>query len=218
MGVDPSLFAQEDKENVSLGRNRTQMKAQPGAVSMVKPTEDREAQKRLAEQEARQAADRLAADIARREQAEREKRAAAEREAAELQAEEDARLKKEEDDARAAAELAERSRQTEDAERQRQEKEQERIEAQKQAAITKAQAYLTANRFADVNALRKSTWKAKRPLHSAVKANDAETVLCLLLAGADPSLTNSGGKTPRQVAELLNKNDSHTAVLAALPA
>merc|ERR1711957_595825 len=114
-----------------------------------------------------------------------------------------------------AAEMAERLRQEKEAAAAEQDQ-QERVAAQKQAAIEKAQAFLAAKRFANVNDLRKSTFKAKRPLHSAVKINDAELVRCLLLAGADPSLTNSSGKAPQQVTEELNKKGSHSGVLAAL--
>jgi hypothetical protein len=230
---DASLMAEHDKENV-------QTNAVAAPCNQKRPREDAStaendtAQALLTEQEAKLAADQMAADVARRQE---EERAAKRHEAERLQLEA-ARQEKEEADARAAAQAAEQHRQEQlreaaetaerlrqeelrqaaEVERLRQEKEQEEhLAAQRQAAIDKAHAYLTQNRFTDVNALRKSTWKAKRPLHSAVKANDVEIVRCLLLAGADPTLTNSAGQTPCQVAQSLNKNASHAAVLAALP-
>jgi hypothetical protein len=238
---DPSLLCQKDKENVSLGHNIMHRGVAPGdkcaAANVAAPTA---AQRReLAEEEARLNAERQAAA----KEDERQKQEQLELKRKQLRAVEDARLKeeeeqrleaerkhlqaaedlrrKQEEDARAAAEMAERLRQEKEAaaaaERTRQEQEQqERMDAQKQAAIDKVQAFLAEKRFANVNDLRKSTFKAKRPLHSAVKINDAEIVRCLLLAGADPSLTNSSGKTPQQVTEGLNKKGSHSGVLAAL--
>jgi hypothetical protein len=226
--VDPSLLSQENKENSPQSGNVLQRQNAPAekcagaeacAPSAAQRLADereagRAAERQAAEQAAREEAERLEAERQRMEAAEDARRRQEEQQRLEaerqrLQTEADTR-QKQEADASAAAQESERLRQekeaAEAAQRIREEVEQQAmLAAQKQAAIEKAQAFLSANRFANVNDLRKSTFKAKRPLHSAVKINDVETVRGLLLAGADPSLTNSAGKTPKQLAEELDK-------------
>merc|ERR1712014_240652 len=88
-----------------------------------------------------------------------------------------------------------------EAERRRlEEEETARRVDQRQLDDKMVDAYLREKNYADVNALRKSgMFKSKRPLHSAIKDNNAEMVRCLLQANADPSLTDSAGKTARQL-------------------
>lgn len=225
---DFSLIDQKDKDNISNNASATQGMEQCETVTAC--SEEASASGNDApevEQEPNLVADHLASDIVRRDQEERDMRELAElREAERLQQEAVLREKEEasaraaaadvesswQDQLREAAAVAEQNRQNRAAAEA-----DERLQKEKEAALQKAQAYLAANRFDDVNALRKSTWKAKRPLHSAIKAKDAEVVRCLLLAGADPTLTNSAGQTAWQVAKALNKKGSHAAILAALP-
>jgi len=81
----------------------------------------------------------------------------------------------------------------------------------------KLSSFLTANGFTHVNARRTRMLRWKYPLHTAVKQRDAELVELLLKAKADPTLKNSAGVTPMQLAQKSNRNGSHTAVLRACP-
>lgn len=82
----------------------------------------------------------------------------------------------------------------------------------------KLKEFLATRKYAGVNDRRKSMLKSKYPLHSAVKDNDPDLVRILLQAGADPSLRNSKGKTPRQLAEYYQgKHGAHATVLHTLP-
>jgi hypothetical protein len=49
-----------------------------------------------------------------------------------------------------------------------------------------------------------------------VTTKNEQAIHYLLWGGADPSLQNSNKKTPLQLAEKLNKKDSHKAIIAAL--
>jgi len=97
----------------------------------------------------------------------------------------------------------------------------EEAEAAQQARLladrTKLDAFLKAHGYTGVNVKRTSMWfKSKCPLHSAVKANDAEIVRLLLNFGAVFSVKNSAGQTPMQLAQKLNRKGSHAAVIAVL--
>lgn len=54
------------------------------------------------------------------------------------------------------------------------------------------------------------------PLHAAVEANSPEAVQMLVRAGADINLQDSKKRTPLQLAEQLNKGESHQEVIQAL--
>jgi len=54
------------------------------------------------------------------------------------------------------------------------------------------------------------------PLHAAVEANSPEAVAMLVRAGADVNLMDSKKRTPMQLAEQLNRNDSHLDVIREL--
>lgn len=79
--------------------------------------------------------------------------------------------------------------------------------------------WLSGEGFHSVNEPRtkKGMFKAifTYPLHAAVENNDREAVLMLLRAGADVALQDSKRRTAMQLAEQLNKNDSHQAVISA---
>merc|ERR1712113_516228 len=70
----------------------------------------------------------------------------------------------------------------------------------------KLDAFLKKNSYRGVNRKRRTTWKSKYALHTAIKNKDEDMVRVLLAAGADPHLPDSNKVTPVQLAESLNKN------------
>jgi len=90
--------------------------------------------------------------------------------------------------------------------------------AQKREAEKKVATFLRVRGFKTITSPKKSCMKTSFPLHAAVEENSADMVLALLECGADLMQKNSAGKTPRALAEKLNKHGSHDAVIAALPA
>lgn len=81
----------------------------------------------------------------------------------------------------------------------------------------KLREFLAANGFKGVNVRRTRMLKWKYPLHTAVKQRDAKLVELLLKSKADPALKSSAGVTPMELAQKINRNGSHTAVLHACP-
>lgn len=164
-----------------------------------------EEQQRILEQQVREEQERQLAERQhqeeerRRLQAEQELR---EREELHRRQEEDRRRQEEE---RAAAE-AEKARQEEEA-RQLQ------LDAENRKA---AAAWLATNGFKSIDELHRKGMSKVRPLHVAVKSNDANAVRMLLEAGADRKLVNGSKKIPLEVAHKLDKQGSHSAVIMAL--
>jgi len=80
-------------------------------------------------------------------------------------------------------------------------------------------AFLLASGFAEVNA-RRATGIFRSgfsfPLHTAVTANNAEMVAILLSGGADRSRMDSRSLTPLALARQLDKQGSHSSVMALL--
>ena len=75
------------------------------------------------------------------------------------------------------------------------------------ANAMKVHEFLKSHGFeGGVNAKKRSMLKSRYPLHIAVKAQDAEMVKLLLLAGADKSLKDSTGYTPAQKAEQYSRH------------
>merc|ERR1712183_717702 len=84
---------------------------------------------------------------------------------------------------------------------------------------TETDKFCKANGFAGVNAKRKKGFGSKYALHSAVKKKDAVMIGRLLRVNADPTLLNSSGQTPYQLADKMNSSGADMSeVLAALPA
>jgi len=82
----------------------------------------------------------------------------------------------------------------------------------------KMYAFLAVEKFECVNARRDVARRLRRfdfPLHAAVKRNDAEIVRLLLAAGAYTFLQDSQDQTPLNLAQKLNREGSHDAVLLA---
>jgi len=73
------------------------------------------------------------------------------------------------------------------------------------------------NGFEGMHARKMLSVNTPYPLHRAVKQNDSVMVKLLLKFGADHSATNTWNLTPRQLADKLNKNTSHSEVLEVLP-
>jgi len=129
------------------------------------------------------------------------------------------------EDARRAADeaAAEQAREDEVARLVRVEKEQAEQHLQEvQANRHMVEEFLRDNGYEHVNFKRKKHFKYKFPLHTAVKQGKPEMVRRLLRCDADPTLTNSAGKTPLQLAETMGASVPGSAELAdmlsALPA
>jgi len=111
-------------------------------------------------------------------------------------------------------------------ERQRQEQERrEQIRLQEEARqkkikevddAKKVRAFLHSNGFKDPNDLVRKKWSKVTPLHLAVGQNNADVVKLLLAAGADPRKMNGKKETPLGLAQKLDKNGSHAAVVQEL--
>lgn len=81
----------------------------------------------------------------------------------------------------------------------------------------KLAVFLKSHGYAAADVKRKvKLFGYKYPLHSAVKANDAEMVRILMDAGADPAAKNSSGQTPREFATKVDNKASHSRVIRAL--
>merc|ERR1712039_902066 len=63
---------------------------------------------------------------------------------------------------------------------------------------------------------KKSLFKTNYPLHKAAKRGNAAMVIMLLQEGASALQKNARGKTAAEVAQLVNKQNSHADVLRAL--
>lgn len=80
----------------------------------------------------------------------------------------------------------------------------------------KIDTFLKANGFSDLDSKRTKMFKSFYPLHTAVSKNNAEMVQLLLAAGARPKPKNSAGLSPLQLAQKLDKKDSHKEVIKFL--
>jgi hypothetical protein len=80
----------------------------------------------------------------------------------------------------------------------------------------KVTTFLKANGFADLDTKRSRMFKSSYPLHCAVSNKNAEMVQLLLAAGARPTLKNSAGLSPLQLAQKLDKKDSHKEIIQLL--
>eukprot|EP00928_Gymnodinium_smaydae_P025900 TRINITY_DN204_c0_g1_i1.p1 TRINITY_DN204_c0_g1~~TRINITY_DN204_c0_g1_i1.p1 ORF type:complete len:250 (-),score=95.03 TRINITY_DN204_c0_g1_i1:192-872(-) len=197
----------EDKENCdSLNTNAADAQVEKEAA------EERRRQEEAAAAAARAEEERLQAELAAKEQ--EQKRLEQER------IEEQRRLEAAEADraAREAAEAEEAARreQQEEEARMRAEQEEAQRKEQEKADSEKLQAFLKQHGYKDAKTKRTKMFKSKYPLHSAVKLNDARIVKLLLEQGADATAKNSAGQTPATVAHNLQKDGSHTQVLALL--
>jgi len=94
-----------------------------------------------------------------------------------------------------------------------------RLEAEQKALDSKkVEDFLSEHGYSGVSAKRTRMLKSKYPLHTAVKFASKEVVVLLLAAGADPTVKNSAGDTPKQLACKLSKTKggTHGAVYEVL--
>jgi len=190
------------------------------------------ASRERAEREAAEEAQRLAAELAadeakedakieRQMQREAEQARVAAQEASEWQRQEERLAAMRAQQLKDQAEREEQDLLREQAEQQANhalEMEQLNQQAEQQARdASKVHNFLSQHGFAGVNTKRTRMLKSKYPLHTAVKLADRDTLTLLLASGANASLKNSGGDTPKQLARKLNKGGSHDAVYEALP-
>jgi len=180
-----------------------------------------------AEREAAEDAQKLAAELAADEvkeaaKIERQEAAArvAAKEAAEWQRQEERLKAMREQQLKDQAEREEQERQ-EEVERLCKETELAglRLEAEQKAVDSKkVEEFLSEHGYSGVNVKRTRMLKSKYPLHTAVKFGSKEVVVLLLAAGADPTVKNSAGDTPKQLACKLSKTKggTHGAVYEVL--
>jgi len=210
--VDPAAINAADKENAPNAFNKEgaerQRKIQEWEAQQEKVRREeeqrREMERRVKEEQERQLAEQRQREAERR-------RLELEQQAKEREAREQ--------------HLQEMRRQAE-LERQRQEQERhEQIRLQEEARqkkikemddAKKVRAFLQSNGFKDPNDLVRKKWNKVTPLHLAVGQNNAEAVTLLLGAGADPKKMNGKKETPLGLAQKLDKNGSHAAVVQEL--
>jgi hypothetical protein len=197
---DPTRLPQ--KENVPTAANRDAEEA-AAAVAAKKRDHDQQLQREHERAEQRRQAEAKAQKLRAEAEAERVR---------EQRALENARIAAAE---QAAAEQERQFQRDESARRMRLAKEQEEQRKQEeQANKDMVDQYLKDNGYGDVNSKRKKYFKYKYPLHSAVKEHNVDMVRRLLRCDADPTLTNSAGQTPRQLAEAMDARAPGEAALA----
>jgi len=210
-----------DKENAPNGQvlNRN-------ANMMSKEDQDRERQQKEREEEAARRAEEQRRAEERREMERRikeeQERQLAEQQRAEaerrrLQLEQQAKEREERE-----RRLQEMRRQAE-LERQREEQErQEKIRLQEEARqkkikemddMKKLRAWLHSNGFKNVNDLVRKKFSKVTPLHVAVGQNNPEMVKILIAASADPRKCNGKNETAIKLAQKLDNNGSHAAII-----
>lgn len=223
--VDPNMLTQghRNKENVEPLRPGS---AQMDAIAQKQEAEEQRRAKAAKEAE-RQKAEAAAAAAAEEERLRQEARKAAAEEA-QRQAEErmrqevEERARQEEAAAAAAAvKAAEEEHRRQAARQAAEEREKEARRAQEQAAreLTEAREKVSdwckINGYEEINTHKKTMRGARKfALHTAVKHKNDEMVRLLLKCGADQSKVDSKNNTPYQLAEKLNSNGSHFAIMA----
>lgn len=180
----------------------------------------------------------LKAEVAGKQQAEEERWAQEEQARQEAERQEQERLQAELERARRATEEEQRLRRAmeeEEAALEEKRAQEERafaLEAQRQeaeaAAKEKAETeaaqktvddFLKARGFKNLRTPRKAFCGASiYPLHLAVEENKEDTVRALLRRGADKTQKNSSKLSPLELAQKLNKNGSHDAIVKLLRA
>lgn len=80
----------------------------------------------------------------------------------------------------------------------------------------KVRAFLQSNGFKNPNDLVRKKLRKVTPLHWAVGQNSIEIVRLLLAAGADPKKLNGKNETALRLAQTLDKNGSHIAIVQEL--
>merc|ERR1712060_123672 len=90
-------------------------------------------------------------------------------------------------------------------------------EAEARQRKSEVAAFLSEHKFkGGAGDPKKSVFKTNYPLHKAAKRGNAAMVTMLLQEGASASQKNSWGKTAAEVAQAVNKQNSHAGVLRVL--
>merc|ERR1711904_9997 len=214
--VDTKAIQMKDKENAPNGKANAMSK------------EEREREQKIQEWEAQQ--EKIRREEEQRREMERRVKEEQERQLAEQRQREAERRRLELEQQAKEREAKERHvqemRRQAELERQRQEQERrEQIRLQEEARqkkikevddAKKVRAFLHSNGFKDPNDLVRKKWSKVTPLHLAVGQNNADVVKLLLAAGADPRKMNGKKETPLGLAQKLDKNGSHAAVVQEL--
>jgi hypothetical protein len=211
--VDPKALNSANKENA---RNGAANKEEEERLRKIQEWEAQQ-EKIRKEEEQRREMERKVKEEQERQLAEQRQREA-ERRRLELEQQAKEREAKE-------RHLQEMRRQAE-LERQRQEQErQEQIRLQEEARQRKLQeaqdaqkvrTFLQSNGFKDPNDLVRKKLNKVTPLTFAVGQNDIEMVKLLLGAGADPKKANGKKEIPLALAQKLDKNGTHAAIIEIL--
>jgi flagellar biosynthesis GTPase FlhF len=223
--VDPAALGAIDKENNPNGQ------VLKGPM-MSKEDQERERQRQEWEaEEARRAEEQRLVEEQRREMERRVKEEQARLLSEQKKREEERRRLQLEQQARERAEkerqLQEMRRQAELKRQQQEHERQEKIRLQEEARQKKikemddqrkVRAWLQSNGFKNVNDLVRKRFAKVLPLHTAVGQNNPEMVKLLLAAGADPKKFNGKNESAVKLAQKLDNNGSHTAVLQAFAA
>jgi len=80
----------------------------------------------------------------------------------------------------------------------------------------KVRGFLHSNGFKNPNDLTRKKFTKLTPLHAAVGQNKPDMVKLLVAAGADPKKMNGKHETPLKLAQKLDKNGTHAAIIEAL--
>jgi ankyrin repeat protein len=101
-----------------------------------------------------------------------------------------------------------------DQQKRREDKQRQAQLAERRRALKQ---FLRKNGFGDVNDCKTGCMFSKSyPLHAAVEKNNLRVVEMLLAEGADPTQTNSSGKTAAELAQRKNKKGARATMVQVL--
>jgi len=214
--VDLAALKAQDKENAPNGQANMMSKEEEERERKIREWEAQQERIRREEEERREMERRVQEERERQlaEQCERE----AERRRQELEQQQREREAKE-------RQLQEMRRQAQLRQQRMEQERQEQIRLQEEARQKKikdmddqkkVRTFLQTNGFKSLNQLVRKKFAKVTPLHVAVGQNNVEMVKLLLAAGADPRKTNGKNDTPVKLAQKLDKNGTHAAVIDAL--
>merc|ERR1719265_2831504 len=164
----------------------------------------REAERRLQEEKERQVAEQRRREAERHQQEleqQQREREEKERQLQEMRRQAQLRQQREEQERREQIRLQEEARQ-------------KKIKEMDDAK--KVRAFLQSHGFRNVNDLTRKKFSKTTPLHTAVGQNNVEMVKLLIAAGADTKKRNGKNDTPFKLAQKLDKNGNHEAIIQAL--
>lgn len=221
--IDGAALATGDKENVGNGQV---LNGKANANSKEEEERSRKIQEWEAQQEKIRREEEQRREMERRVKEEQARQLAEQRQREAEQRQRQLELEQQ------AREREERERQLQEMrrqallEQQRQEQEkQEKIRLQEEARQKKikdmddqrkVRAFLHSNGFKNPNDLVRKKFTKVTPLHLAVGQNNIEMVKLLVAAGADPKKMNGKSESAFKLAQKLDKNGSHAAIVQEL--